>query len=117
MPGIKEIFPTSNPIYRATAFGPCSSGKAFLELLLRGLDGTSVSIQVVTALFLQTIACHVFSDIFVFLPVCVVYGGKPSVGQLPNSLDMCSSLFFPFVFLKSASYLRGALLLSRLSGP
>ena len=85
---------------------------------MKRLDATSVGRPMVTASFLQIIACHAFSDIFIFLPVCVVCGGKPSVtGQLPNYLDVCSSLSFPFVFIKSASYVRGTLLLGRLSDP
>ena len=83
---------------------------------MKSLDATSVGRPMVTALFLEIIACHAFSEI-IFLPVCVVCGGKPSVGQLPNYLDMCSSLSFPFVFITSASHVRGTFLLGRLSGP
>ena len=117
MPGVNEMLPTPTPFHRPQHLAPAAVGGHSYELLMKSLDATSVGRPMVTALFLQTIACHAFSEIFIFLPVCVVCGGKPLVRQLPNYLDVGSSLFFPFVFIKSASHFRGTLLLGRLSGP
>ena len=117
MPSANEMLPTPIPFHRPQHLAPAAVGGHSYELLMKSLDATSVGRPMVTALFLQTIACHAFSEIFIFLPVFVVCGGKPLVRQLPNYLDVCSSLSFPFVFIKSASHFRGTLLLGRLSGP
>jgi hypothetical protein len=94
------MLPTPTPFHRPQHLAPAAVGGHSYELLMKRLDATSVGRPMVTASFLQIIACHAFSDIFIFLPVCVVCGGKPSVGQLPNYLDVGSSLFFPLSLLR-----------------
>ena len=98
--GQMRCSPPPTPFHRPQHLAPAAVGGHSYELLMKSLDVTSVGRPMVTALFLQTIACHAFSDIFIFLPVCVVCGGKPSVGQLPNYLDVGSSLFFPLSLLR-----------------